>query len=198
MFNTCAVVRENASALTSVGVMLALPFTTLIVRGPGCRGAQRGNLRRRVAHAHLEQQRPHVRRVVSLDRQNAGRRGEVVLGTQQRGRAVIRRYADILEDVGAQKKTLLVGKRTERLSPGWIKPAASAAVLKLLTKSMVGRATASLPRAARRNSTCASSSVAMLVAYSRIAGVLNGTAAPPVTSPLLPGPSIWSEGIPCR
>ena len=62
-------------------------------------------------------------------------------------------------------------------------PAAMAASLKLLVKSIVGRLTAAVPKALRKNRTCNSSSLAISIAYCWIAGVINGTWAPPVTAP---------------
>jgi hypothetical protein len=127
--------------------------------------------------------------VVGLDRQDARGVGEVRGTVDGRRRAGVGGDADILEDVGAIRKSSSLANGL-KACPDWIRPAATARVVKLVCRLMVGSATAAAASAPRRNSTWESSSMAMRMAVKAPCVLENGTSVPPVTVPLVPTPVV--------
>ena len=85
---------------------------------------------------------------------------------------------------------------TSKVWPASIRPAASAASVKLWRMLMAGRATAADPSAERKNATCSYSSRAISAANCRTDLLWNPTSRPPSTGPRCPVPWVISSGRP--
>src|SRR5665213_1729348 len=165
------------------------------------RGAQSGNLARDRLRggARLIEEGADGRGVIGLRAQNArGGRQNIPVGDQGRA-AMIGRHSHVFKNISAHQKVGV--EKGSKDVPAGTTPAAWAAVVKLLSKSMAGMATGCTPApisAVRRNLTWLSSSAAISCAYCCTAMLTNGTAAlfltvtvPCVPEPVMATPWAW-------